>query len=527
MASESPPLPQLTAAPPRRSAAGRLRTTPTAGRITWPRRRRTVAVLLGLVAAVALALRFARLESWPVFLDEDTYTQAAMDMLQLPWPDVLWRSSRYPTLKMPLLFFVQGWLIPLVGDPVLAGRLVPAALGIVSSLLCFELGRRVGGLSVGILASVIYALSPLAVLHERMVLQDGPLTAATLATVLLLWSALERGSWRLAAAAAAAGAIAIQCKVPGLAVIGVLAMLGVATRGPLLSQLRLVGLTTTGPLLSAALVRLTPLGSDLGREDRFVPVHTLAQLRFNVETLLDGVHTYFPLGMSAAVLVGLVLLARERPRVALVFACGLAAWTLPWVLLSPLVSPRYLLPSAPYACVLAALVLFRVHARARRAQSALGWLAGAGGLVLLAASAYGSVQLVFNHRAAPMSALDRWQYQSGWPSGYGYQEAARYIARTAEPGSAVAYVIRPSHQLAAGYGLPLPPGVTSLGLVTVEQPRLNHAGRIYALVDDGRADDSEAGRRPKELLTKEPSLREAVRFTRPGSKTGVSILTTR
>ena len=47
---------------------------------------------------------------------------------------------------------------------------------------------------VGALAASVYALSPLAVLHERMVLHDGLLTPAALGAVLLGWSAIERAA---------------------------------------------------------------------------------------------------------------------------------------------------------------------------------------------------------------------------------------------------------------------------------------------------------------------------------------------
>jgi hypothetical protein len=148
-------------------------------------------------------------------------------------------------------------------------------------------------------------------------------------------------------------------------------------------------------------------------------------------------------------------------------------------------------------------------------------------VVLVGASGIVSLWLVLDHRNAPLPELDRWQYQSGWPSGYGYQEAARYVAATVEPGWSVGYAIRGSHSVAAGAHAPLPSGVTSLGLHDIERLRLDLSRPTYLLVDDSRGDDEDAGKRAREVLTREPRLQEVVRFTRPGSKTGVSVLRTR
>ena len=128
-------------------------------------------------------------------------------------------------------------------------------------------------------------------------------------------------------------------------------------------------------------------------------------------------------------------------------------------------------------------------------------------------------------RTARLTSQDAWQYQSGWPSGFGYDEARRFIAQTAEPGSAVAYVINSGHRLAASGLTPLPAGVTSLGLFDPpERLRLEHGGPIYVLVDDGIGDDAVPGARLQEVLRREPRLQLVAHFTRPHAATGVAIL---
>src|SRR5207248_4445274 len=107
--------------------------------------------------------------------------------------------------------------IPLTADPVIAGRVLSAAAGTITTVLCFFLGRRLGGSGVGLVAATLYALSPVAVLHERMVLHDGPMAACALGAVLMSWAAIERRSWPLGCVAALLGALAVQFKTPAVA----------------------------------------------------------------------------------------------------------------------------------------------------------------------------------------------------------------------------------------------------------------------------------------------------------------------
>jgi hypothetical protein len=155
-----------------------------------------------------------------------------------------------------------------------------------------------------------------------------------------------------------------------------------------------------------------------------------------------------------------------------------------------------------------------------------GVLAAAGAAVVLAGSGLASSELVAHHRLARLTTQDRWQYQSGWPSGYGYAEASRYVASRAEPGSAVAYVIESAHEVAAGLlrrGA-LPPGVTALGLYEpTERLQADFDGPIYVLVDDPLDDSGAPGERARQVLALEPRLALVASFRRPASETGVTI----
>ena len=82
-------------------------------------------------------------------------------------------------------------------------------LAVATALLVFELGRRVAGDRVGLIAAVVASWSPYLIWHDVHVnreIVDQPLAVGL---VLLTLVAAERRSWRIAAAAGAAAGLAV------------------------------------------------------------------------------------------------------------------------------------------------------------------------------------------------------------------------------------------------------------------------------------------------------------------------------
>lgn len=484
--------------------------------------------LLAIVLAAAI-LRLYALNSWPVFIDEDGYTWTSLEMLQKPlleaiiWPSIV-------ASKPPLALLMQGQLGRILGDPLLAGRAISAVAGIFTTFLCFLLGRRLSGNAVGLVAAALYALSPIAVLHERMVLQDGPMSTLALAAVLVGWSAIEGESLPLACAAAFLGALAVQIKVPAVAILVLPLLFTLVTRGNLAVKSRYAIVAAVGPVLSYTVLMVGPTGpglrgqnSNLMRE--FSLAHPLALFWGNVGVLQDSVHAYLPAGLPFVILAGVALALWRTPRQALVYLAGILIWTVPFLVLSRFVPTRYFLPAVPFAFAFAAIALVRLPALAdalgRGSGPRLALAAAATAVVL--ASGVGSLQLVTNFDSATMSQQDDWQYRSGWPAGYEYANARRYLDATMKPGSAVAYIVDPQHRVAIGFTSPLPPGVVSLGLFkpTDTLPN-NYPGPLYVVVDDMRG--TATGERLREVLSREPRLHILRHFSRIRSPKGVTIL---
>jgi hypothetical protein len=347
-----------------------------------------------------------------------------------------------------------------------------------------------------------------------------------LAAVLVGSAALERRSWPLAGLATVLGAVAVLLKLPAVVVV-TLPVVYVLVSGRLDNRrLAQAALVTVGPLGAYLALTLGPTGPALARLMQFAAVEPFSAFWWQRTVLLETITVYLPLGLPWLALLGFILGLWRRPRFTLVCATVVGGSIAPWLIVSHFSPSRYYLPALPYVLALAALALVSLPALVLRLGRASGAVAATAAAVVLAASTLTSAELVANHRLARLTPQDRWQYQSGWPSGYGYAEAARFVASRAEPGAAVAYVIDRTHRVGVGFLRPpsLQPGVAGLGIFgPTDHFQADHPGPIYVLVDDPNGDATEPGERARQVQASEPGLRLVASFKRPGAETGVTV----
>src|SRR5262245_28819682 len=115
----------------------------------------TIAPLVGLVVAVGLALRFYAIGAKSLWIDEAFSIWTATQPL-----DALWRFTvqldQHPPLYYTLLHF---WLA--LGDSEGVVRGFSVLWGVLMLALMYLIGERVGGRALGLLSTLIMAISPL------------------------------------------------------------------------------------------------------------------------------------------------------------------------------------------------------------------------------------------------------------------------------------------------------------------------------------------------------------------------------
>ena len=161
--------------------------------------RYVIPALIGLVMALALVLRLIAIDSRGLWTDEAVRVLAArqdtlFDTLRAAW-------AQPPSA--PLYWLGLHWWVALFGHGDVAVRLFSVLTSVAAIPAIYSLGRLLGGstitrAAVGLLASLLLAVSPLAVeLGEEATMYAWTMLFATLA----VWSGLSylrdgRGKWR-------------------------------------------------------------------------------------------------------------------------------------------------------------------------------------------------------------------------------------------------------------------------------------------------------------------------------------------
>ncbi|MEX2302133.1 MAG: glycosyltransferase family 39 protein [Bryobacterales bacterium] len=170
----------------------------------------TGAALLGILA-VALTLRAHNLLGmFPILVDESIY---------LRWAEIIQHQGQWLISLLDGKPPLHTWLLALPrmafdGDPLWTGRAVSVAIGLLSTLGIYAIGKRLAGEGAGLLAAGLYAVFPLAVLYDRLAYTESLVNLCGVAIVLTSIETFGRegGSWKQALPAAAAFGLGLFTK---------------------------------------------------------------------------------------------------------------------------------------------------------------------------------------------------------------------------------------------------------------------------------------------------------------------------
>ncbi len=410
------------------------------------------------VVGLSLLLRTHNLLVFPLWWDESIYLKWATDI----WTERTRMALLIPIAddgKQPLFMWLAGGAMQLIGDPLLAGRLVSVLAGTASTVGVYLAGRRLLGRQTGLVAALFYAVAPFTLLFDRMALADALLNAAGVWAfcAAILAATRARGRRDIGLFGIALGlclGTALWTKMPALFMLAypVLCVMLLGSRNEWRLPAGAVALGYAVFGLFALALALMPEASKLIEKTSSFTVSSDRLLSLPVDIWWSHVATYgqwvtaylpAPLWwlVPPATIWGLAV----RPRTTLLLLGCWLAFSLPTVLTArKLYESRYLMPGVLFLLLLAADLVVAAWRRADRLcrQWRLGvgprrlviW--GAAPLLLLATLI---PSLVFDYRllASPESAGftdgDREQYVTGWPSGYGFKEALQLVKqRTAE-----------------------------------------------------------------------------------------------
>jgi hypothetical protein len=381
-----------------------------------------VAVLL----AAYLATRLFALTALPIFFDETGHIRWAIWISQGQKLDKPWQYGK------GLAIFASALLFPWARAHYLwASRALTVGFGAGTLAGAVILGRALGSARAGWLAGLFYVACPYALVYDRLALTDEAMATAAVFVAVGSLRLAERGRMRDGLALGAVLALAVFAKALGVlllfapAAAVLLCAPGRLRRPwPLLACYALATACTALPLLRyfevTATVRVAVSKSDASVAER---------LTANLPLALSWLWTYWTPGLLACALLALAIAVAVRSRPVAFVALFIAVPLVAFAAVGDIWFPRYLVfLTAPFVA-LAAWGTDRAWAwmAARRPPATAHAVAGVLLLAGLAGAARFDLRLLTDPAHAGFVDLDRFQYVTGWPSGYGVRDTLALV----------------------------------------------------------------------------------------------------
>ena len=383
-----------------------------------------------ILAAAYLISRLYAVTHIPVFIDEAIHVDWARATAESYPPSDPGFDGRWLSIKLFALTSSLG--VPF--NELIAARLSVVALGLATALACYLIGRDLFSPRAGALGVALYVVLPFSLIYSSLAMADGvQLAFGSWATFLAVRSA-RTGRWAYALALPLALAAAVLAKFSGLMLLGL----------PVAAVLLLTPRTRwAGAALRAVPALLTPLGLLALFYSRGMLQVVRVKIMGNPAPLVELVSANLAsagewlwglltpsVAVSAAVAVGW-LLACERSRAGLFVVTLLGLAVIPYVVISQIWFPRYLLPAVVPVSLAVGRLLDGAVALAQRRWGS-GRAPAAAVIALLLAGVLGwptlrSGAVLFALPEAGLPWLERYQLVTGWPSGYGVRELAAFL----------------------------------------------------------------------------------------------------
>ncbi|MBN1288987.1 MAG: glycosyltransferase family 39 protein [Actinobacteria bacterium] len=432
-------------------------------------RRHPVPIAFTAIIALYLLTRLTALHGLPIFFDESIYIRWSQEALKSGDLLISLTDGKPPLHTWLMIPFV--WIIK---DPLLAGRTASVFFGAVTITGIVLIGKESAGWNTGLWAGFLYVLCPFTLWYDRVAVAEGLLTAIFTFTIWLAIRAAKTLSFRYVLPVGASIGLAMLTKGTALLLFLIVpfAFLFGQRKGGGSSQRRALGKWVL--IAGASLLVGYAVYSFLGFSGNFhlIAVRTGVTTRTVSEILSDPVGPFFtnfseilktliifvtPLVVAAAA-AGLVIGFIRRYK----HVYFLSAWLLIVWIVESLVAkhwmfdrilPRFFLVIVPPVLILASIMLCDL----------LDWIktlktrTGTGGVLLVSVTAvlvlvsfpvYSSALIIFNPSHAPLPETVRYQYITGWPSGWGMEEIAGFLDEESRNGKLVV------GSRLAGIGLP-------------------------------------------------------------------------
>lgn len=149
------------------------------------------------ILALSIFLRFYNIPELLIFgADEEYQTTLAMTIVK----DfhIIWIGVSAANLDFYLgpfwIYFTSFWLFLSKGNPLITGY-IASAIGVLTTLLIFFIGKKIFGIKVGLIASLLYASLPLIFFFDRKYLNPNTIPFLSLIMLFSLHQTKYKSKW--------------------------------------------------------------------------------------------------------------------------------------------------------------------------------------------------------------------------------------------------------------------------------------------------------------------------------------------
>ncbi|NMC36336.1 phospholipid carrier-dependent glycosyltransferase [Candidatus Beckwithbacteria bacterium] len=393
-------------------------------------------LILIALGFVYVLVRLINIQVLPIFNDEALYLN--WTRLIISNPAKYWDISL--TDGQQLFFFLLTSISWLLGSKyfLLAGRLISVFSGLGALITLYFLGKELGNHKIGLLAALLYLISPFTLFYDRILMRDSFLMF--LASLILLWTfkQFKTQKWQFALLNGVILGIALLTKSIAyffviLYLLSVV-ILFISNRKKLKkSQLKTLILQSSTVLVVAffiqALQYISSLTWNIGPKNSIFLLSfaelsklPLSLWRNNVYSTLLWLLTYYQVPLLILFLFGFYLYAKKQTTSAII----LLAWILLpisfEIITAKMYFPRYFLFTFVAFAILIAIGIDHLLNYVKNKFFQISLL-----ILVLIPNLSLDYQLLFDVRHANLPQIEAWQYLEGWPSGYGFDELVTFI----------------------------------------------------------------------------------------------------
>lgn len=398
-----------------------------------------------------LFTRLYNIMSLPIFTDEAIYTRWA----QIASQDASWRFISLTDGKQPSFVWVHMVFLRLVEDPLLAGRLVSVAAGLLTVVGLYFLTKEIfedfekskdAARKIGLISAFLVVLYPFSVVYDRMALYDSGV--AMFFVWALYFQVLLVRKLRLDIAMILGVVLggAVLTKSSGFLSIYMIPFLVLILfkeknqlKERFIKFVILFGISTLIAYAMYSILRLSPYFHIIEQKNSIF-VYTISEwfafpidikisnFISNFNGLSNWLLIYFSLLYIALVIYSFFVnlkLIREKMILLLWFFLPFLAL----LVFGKTLYPRYILFMTMALIPLVALSLYQIAGRFKKKWIIIVFF------VLVFTPSVISINYILNDFArAPIAKSDLDQYINDWPSGGGVKESIEFFRKEAEIG---------------------------------------------------------------------------------------------